>query len=156
MKKFLKIGSVLLLALILVGCAAKEDKVVTCTLTSKDTTNGYELSSTYELTTDGTIVKNVKSTEIVISDNEKILSAFESTLRNTYDKMNQTYGGYETNISVANGKLVSVTKIDYEKLNLEQLLKDQPSMKSAANSKNQLTLAGIEAIYIKLGATCEK
>lgn len=156
MKKIFKISSVLLLALILVGCAAKEDKVIKCTLSSKDAINGYELSSTYEITTDGTIVKSVKSTEIVTSDNESLLSSFETTLKSSYEKMNETYGGYDINITNKDGKVTSITNIDYQKLNLEQLLKDQPSMKNAANSKNQLTLNGVKSIYQSLGATCEE
>ncbi len=155
MKKILKLSVVMLLALVLVGCGAKEDKVLKCTLKQNDVVNGYSAESIYEITTDGKIVKNVVSTEIVTSSDESILKTFETTLKNSYGKMNETYGGYDNNIKIENGKLTSVTKIDYTKLDIKKLVEDQPTMKNATNSSNQLTLEGIQAIYKALGATCE-
>ena len=70
--------------------------------------------------------------------------------------MNDTYGGYDVNITNADGKVTSVAKIDYSKLNIEQLVKDDPSMKNAVNDKNELTVTGIKSMYSAMGITCEK
>ncbi len=157
MKKILKSCLIIVMVMMLVGCSSpEEEKTVTCTLHKNDVINNYELNSTYEVKSKGEVVTNVTSTEVVTSDSEEILSYFEETLNNTYKTMNDTYGGYDVNITNADGKVTSVAKIDYSKLNIEQLVKDDPSMKNAVNDKNELTLTGIKSMYSAMGITCEE
>ena len=70
--------------------------------------------------------------------------------------MNNEYGGYDFKITNENGTLTAITKIDYTKLDMEKLAKDQSSMKNYMNDKNEITLEGIKALYKAMGATCEK
>ena len=152
--------------IVLSGCGTKKEesknkdesnkKIVSCTLYKKDVSNGYELSSTYKIFAEESIVNGVETTEIISSDNIDTLSYFETTLKNTYDKMNIAYGGYDVSITNQDGKVTSIIKIDYTVLNVEQLLIDNPSMKVAANNNNQLTLDGIISMYEIAGATCKK
>lgn len=80
----------------------------------------------------------------------------EEQLSQNYEKMDESYGGYTTNISKNGNKVVSEVEIDYEHMDVESLLEDQPSMKNYANDNNQLTLEGVKTIYKAMGATCEE
>lgn len=158
MKKILKSCLVIAMVIMLAGCSSvkEEEKTIACTLHKNDVINNYELNSTYEVKTKGEVVTNVTSTEVVSSNSADILSYFEETLNSTYKTMNDTYGGYDVNITNADGKVTSVAKIDYSKLNIEQLVKDDPSMKNAVNDKNELTVTGIKSMYSAMGITCEE
>ncbi len=153
MKKILMSSLVIVLGLFLVGCNSKEERVVKCTLNSSDT---YDIQSVYEITTNGDIVTSVNTIETVTSDQKEVLQIFEKTLKETYQTMNEKYGGYTNNIEIQDNKLTSRTKIDYTKLDFSKLVTDEPTMKNALNSKNELTLKGLKSIYVALGATCEE
>lgn len=156
MSKVLKLLSVLLVVTLLCGCGAtKEEKIVKCSLSKKDTINGYELKSDYNITAAGNIVKKVETKEVITSDTASVLDYFETTLNTTYEKFNKEYGGYTFTIKKEENTVVSDVSIDYAKMNLEKLSKDDSGMKAAMNGNNELTLDGIKAMYKSLGATCE-
>lgn len=155
-KNVLKFSVLTLGVIAMAGCGAKEDYTLKCTLEQNDVINNYKTSSTYEITTDGEIAKKVKTTEIITSENEPFLDTVEENLHETYNSMNEAYGGYTIDITKEDGKITSVVEIDYTTLDIESLLEDQPSMKSYANDKNQMTLEGIKGIYTAMGATCEE
>ena len=157
MKKCIKIFLVLLLSIVLVGCGAKNEKVVKkCTLSMDQTANGYKLDSTYTIYATDDSVTSVETEEIVTSDNESIRQYFETTLNETYKTANETYGGYTYNVKNENNKVTSTVTIDYNKMNLNQFVKDNAAMKNYVNKKNKLTLDGVKKIYEDLGATCEQ
>ena len=141
----LALSSVLILT---AGCG--EEKQMKCTLSQNNDTNGYQLTSTYNITSQNGIVKKVQTEENIESGKEEIINAFKQTLETTYSSMNENYGGYDYNI-----KLTSKVTIDYEKVDLEKLAKNEPSTKSMLNSKNQVTLSGLQKVYENMGATCK-
>lgn len=157
MKKFLKLVAVLLVVVILCGCGVKseEEKVIKCTSSQKDLTNGYEIRSEYNIYTKGDIVKSVKTKETVTSDQESILSYFQTTLNTTYEKYNNEYGGYKYEV-VKDGNIVtSDVEIDYSKMDIKKFSDDNTSLKSYMNDNNELTVDGLKSMYKSLGATCE-
>lgn len=156
MKNILKFLAIFSLVIILAGCTSKTDeKVVKCTLNQNNVAQKYEIKSVYNIYTDGSVVNKVKTTEEVISDNSSILDYFENYTNTMYKNMNDAYGGYDFNITKEDGKLISVTKINYLKLDRKKLAKDQPTMKSYMNDDYMLTLEGIKSMYEQMGATCE-
>lgn len=146
----LALSSVLILT---AGCG--EEKQMKCTLSQNNDTNGYQLTSTYNITSQNGIVKKVQTEENIESGKEEIINAFKQTLETTYSSMNENYGGYDYNITAATNKLTSKVTIDYEKVDLEKLAKNEPSTKSMLNSKNQVTLSGLQKVYENMGATCK-
>lgn len=151
MKKFFVFLPILLLSL--VGCDEKSGTLV-CTLSSNDVINGYKLDSIYKINYFGKTVKSVETIETVISDSSETIDYFETTLNDTYKKMNDSYGGYVYNVTKEDGKVVSNVTIDYSKVNIEQLVKDQPLLKSYVDD-NKLLLGGLKSMYESMGATCE-
>lgn len=159
MKKFkgiLGLVSCLLFVVLLVsGCGTEEEKKLSCTLYRKDVVNNYELDSTYVVYYKGDVVNRVETTEVISSSDDAILELFDSSLNSTYEAMNNAYGGYDYTVTKAEGKVTSVTKIDYTTLNLEQLVTDDSSIKSIVNEDNQITIDGIKQLYEQTGAECK-
>lgn len=142
--------------IVLSGCSKQEnEKIITCTLEQNNVAYGYKLSSVYKAITDGKVVKKVETTEVATSDNQEVLNYFENYINTLYGNMNNAYGGYDYKVTNENGKVTSITKIDYIVLNKEKFVEDQPSMKTYMNEDNMITVDGIITMYETLGATCE-
>lgn len=139
--------------LLLTGCGEKKG-TIHCTLTTTDNVNGYTVNADYNIHYKGDYVEYVENTETVTSDNETTLATFESQFNVLYNGMNENYGGYTYSIKKDTGKLTSTVKIDYAKMDLDKLVKDQPTMKNYVKNK-KMSKEGIENTYKALGATCE-
>lgn len=139
--------------LLLTGCGEKKG-TIHCTLTTTDKLNGYTVNADYNIHYKGDYVEYVENTETVTSDNEETLASFESQFNVLYNGMNENYGGYTYSIKKDTGKLTSTVKIDYDKMDLDKLVKDQPTMKNYVKNK-KMSKEGIENTYKALGATCE-
>lgn len=163
MKKVRKIFGITICAvavlLLVSGCGSKqavaaEEKTLSCTLHRRDVINNYELDSTYVVYYKNNVVNKVKTTEVVSSSDQTIIDYFKETLDSSYSAMDKAYGGYEYTITPEDGKVTSITSIDYTKINMDQLIKDDASIKSIVNSKNQITVNGIKKLYQQMGAEC--
>ena len=131
----------------------EESGSITCSLYSKDVVNNYELTSTYIINYTGEFVDSVNTKEVVDSNVSSILDTLEETLNSTYNASNEAYGGYIYKITRSDTQVVSDVYIDYEKMNLEQFVIDQPVLKSYMKD-GKLTVEGIKSIYTSMGATC--
>ena len=147
---------ILLFAVLLfAGCnESKKEETTKCSISSKDVVNNYELNSEYVIYYTGDTVNRVHTVEKVKSDSDSIIDTFKTTIENMYKSMNDSYGGYEYSTKVNGNELVSTTDIDYNKMNVEQYVKDQPTLKSYFKD-GKITLEGVKKIYNALGATCE-
>jgi uncharacterized lipoprotein YehR (DUF1307 family) len=156
MKKLLMCFSLILGVFLLTSCSLGGDKVLKCTYNIEDTEEGYELKSTYNVYYNGEVVNKIHSVETITSDDQEVLNYFNTYLNNLYSTMNDTYGGYTYSVNQTSSKLTVDTTIDYKKIDLDKLLEDQPTMKDAANDKNQLTKDGVVDLYDAMDITCEK
>lgn len=154
MKKKVIILSIMSIFL-LSGCGNKEELVTKCSSTQNNLQANYTLKSEYTIYSQKGIVNKVESIETVNSTSEAILDYFESYLTSTYEKTNNTYGGYTNKIVKNEDGIVSTTTIDYKAMNIDKYVEDNSAMKNYVNSKNELTLDGLKAAYQALGATCE-
>ena len=143
------------MTLLLSGCGKEIAQTMTCTLTQKDVVNQYELDATYVVNYTGDLVTDVETTEVVTSDDTTVLDNFEQQLNQIYQAMQENYGGYDIDIQNDGKKVTSIVKIDYQKLNFDQLIEDNSAMKNYVNDKNQLTLDGIKTMYQSQGISCE-
>ncbi len=137
--------------LVLTGCG-KKSGTIKCTLTNDLST--YKLESTYTVNYTGKTVDSVDTVEKITSDNSAVLDTFEKTLKTTYETANKTYGGYNIDIKRTDSEVISTVKIDYNKMNISQYVKDQPTLKAYVDG-DKLTVDGIKSIYVAMGATCE-
>lgn len=154
MKKGLKILFISLFVILISGCGKSNKEVVsTCTLSSNQSSNGYKISSNYEIHSKDGLVNSVTTKETVESDNEQVRSYFKKTLEDSYNTANESYGGYTYNVTEDGNKVISDVTIDYSKMNLEKFVNDNSQMKSSIKN-NRISLDGMKKIYEALGATC--
>ena len=154
MKKGLKILFISLFVILISGCGKSNKEVVsTCTLSSNQSSNGYKISSNYEIHSKDGLVNSVTTKETVESDNEQVRSYFKMTLEDSYNTANESYGGYTYNVTEDGNKVISDVTIDYSKMNLEKFVNDNSQMKSYIKN-NRISLDGMKKIYEALGATC--
>lgn len=154
MKKGLKILFISLFVILISGCGKSDKEVVsTCTLSSDQSSNGYKISSNYEIHSKNGLVNSVTTKETVESDNEQVRSYFKKTLEDSYNTANESYGGYTYNVTENANKIISDVTIDYSKMDLNKFIKDNSQMKSYIKN-NKISLDGMKKIYEALGATC--
>lgn len=144
-----------MLLVVLTGCQSKEKSgTIICNLSTNDVISGYKLQSEYKIHYNGDYVDSVETTETITSDSEDVLENFETTLTGTYQKMDEAYDGYTYKISNKNGKVTSNVTIDYGIMDVEQLVKDQPSFRSYVKD-NKILVQGLKSIYEGNGAVCK-
>lgn len=150
MKKFIFILPVFLICL--TGCGT-ETGSIECILSTDDVINGYQLNSTYKINYKGDFAESVETTEIVTSDSTDTLDYFENYLNTTYQTFDDTYGGYTYKVTKEDGKVTSDVTIDYNEMDIEQYVEDQPSLKTYVED-NKILKDGLISIYEDMGATC--
>ncbi len=157
MKKYFKLFTLVIALLLLTGCGADDTVklVKTCRATQTDPTGNYKIESEYKVYGKNDVVEKVETIETVTSNNKDLLDTFEEQINSTYEGLNSTYGGYDYKVTNENGKVVSKTTIDYNKMNLKKFVEDNTSMKEYVNSDSKILVKGIEKIYQALGAVCE-
>lgn len=151
-----KIGIVLSLCVcmgILSGCGAKA-KTIECNLSQKNAS--YEIKSTYKIYATGDVVDKVETVETATSQQSTILDTLEQSLNTQYENQQKLYGGYDFKVTKSDSKVESKVTIDYSKVNMDQMTKDNTALKSFVNKKNRLTVDGAISIYEALGAVCKK
>lgn len=127
-------------------------KTKTCTLSTDVST--YQVEATYNIMYKSDVVEKVETVEVVTSDDQDILDTFEDTLNQQYKTMKRTYGGYEFEVTNNGSKVESRVTIDYNKVDMDQLVKDSDELEDYVNSNNRLTVDGITKLYKSMGATC--
>lgn len=141
------------LLVFLTGCNTKTGSI-NCTLSARDVVNGYGLESNYKINYTGKYVDSANTYEVVTSNIDSIIDNFEKTLNASYSAVANAYGGYTYEIIKEEGKIISVVDIDYKKMNLEQYVEDQPTLKSYVKD-GKLLVEGLKSLYESMGATCE-
>jgi hypothetical protein len=139
------------------SCAIGGDKILKCTFYTNDTEAKYTINSHYKVYyNEDEIVSKINTVEVVTSTEKTVLDYFQNYMNTTYSTMDSTYGGYTYSVERASNKVSADSTIDYKVLNLDKLVTDEPSIKSAINTKGELTLDGIKDIYETMGITCEE
>ena len=133
---------------------APKQATIYCESSTRDVVNGYETISEYTIYYTGDYVDKVDTVETVISDSTEILDTMEVYINNTYDSMNNAYGGYSYEVIKEDDKVISNVVIDYSKMDLDQYVTDQPIMANYVLD-GKFLLDGIVEIYEATGATCK-
>lgn len=151
MKKIILLGIVLLL--FVTGCGSTKEEKMVCTRTA--TMNGMEMDFRYEVYYQGNNVNKVKTREKVKSESEVTLKNLENqakTLYSNFDKIEN----YDYNVTIEGNTLTSTTNINYQKINIDELLKIDSSIQQLLNDNNKIDLEKITQVYEQTGATCNK
>ena len=109
----------------------------------------------YKIIAKKDIVNKVEITQVIESDDEKVLKDFKSQLEEQYKSNKKTYGGYTYKVNIKGKKLTADVTIDYKKFDLDKFVKANGAMKEYVNKKNELTLDGAKKMYKSTGAKCK-
>ena len=151
MKKTILLGIILLI--FVTGCGTTKEEKMVCTRTA--TMNGMELDFRYEVYYQGNNVNKVKTREKVKSESDVTLKNLESqakTLYSNFDKIKN----YNYSVTIEDNTLISTTNINYQKINIDELLKIDSSINQLLNDNNKIDIEKITKVYEQTGATCSK
>ena len=155
MKKVLQGVVFSMLILMASGCGNEKEVMKTCTMTTNNVAENYKMENEYKVYGKGKVATKAVTIETVTSEDQEVLDYLEDYVRTSYEKNNKAYGGYSHKLTNENGKLVSETTIDYTKMDVKKFVEDNSVMKNYVNSKDQLLIDGLLAIYKATGATCK-
>lgn len=158
MKKKLLILGIIALVLI-TGCGqgskditVKEEKMV-CTRTAN--MNNLEMDFNYEVYYEGNNVNKVQTTEKITSEDTSVLEQSKQQIENLYSNFDNIEN-YNYNVVIEGNTLTSTTDINYEKIDIDELLEIDSSISQLLNDDNKIDLEKITQVYEQTGATCEK
>lgn len=158
MKKKLLILGIITLVLI-TGCGqgskditVKEEKMV-CTRTGN--MNNLEMDFNYEVYYEGNNVNKVQTTEKITSEDTSVLEQSKQQIENLYSNFDNIEN-YNYNVVIEGNTLTSTTDINYEKIDIDELLEIDSSISQLLNDDNKIDLEKITQVYEQTGATCEK
>lgn len=158
MKKKLLILGIIALVLI-TGCGqgskditVKEEKIL-CTRTGN--MNNLEMDFNYEVYYEGNNVNKVQTTEKITSEDTSVLEQSKQQIENLYSNFDNIEN-YNYNVVIEGNTLTSTTDINYEKIDIDELLEIDSSISQLLNDDNKIDLEKITQVYEQTGATCEK
>lgn len=155
MKKVLRLGIIVFFVICIFGCQKKADnqKKVTC-YQRGITENGVAVSYTYKITSEDDIVKLVQSEEKITSMDKTLLEDYKEKVERLYSEYSDIEH-YHYNVQINGTVLLSTVKIDYSKINVEEMAKINPSI-SIYMSEGNLKLEDLISIYESSGNVCRE
>ena len=148
-----KIGIILFVSLLLlVGCTTKEESgVLTCTRTAKQ--GNIDLSLNYKIAYTGEYVNTIETTEIVKSEDQNTLNLYKTQLENVYEPY-KSIDYYENEVTIEGDTLTSKTKIDYEHINVDDLI-EIDSANEQILKDGKAKVSDFRSMYESIGASCK-
>lgn len=143
----------ILLLLIMVFLVTNNHKSgkMKCVYTS--TSDVIETSSVYLITYKNNIVSKLESKEVIISNDENMLNEYKTTLELVYNEYNNLKY-YDNSITLKDNKLETITKVNYEKLDINKFISINKSNKDLFTN-NKVKLSTLKKIYKQNGAKCK-
>ena len=155
-KKLLLYGGIILLFLLLIiYLVFIRNRKMVCTSESDQSSNGYKITTTYEVIYKAGTVKKTTITEKVTSKEKEVIDRFEKDWKDQYEYNKNTYGGYEYKLTTKKDSISSNIIIDYDKFNLKKFSRLNAAMKEYMKD-DKLTIDGAQKMYEASGAKCKR
>lgn len=159
MKKVVILGIALLL--FVTGCGQQignndshtKDAKMICTRTAN--MNGLEMDFRYEVYYQENDVNKVQTTEKITTDSTETLQAYQQQIKTLYSNFDNIKH-YNYDVKIEGNTLISTTDINYQKMNIDELLTVDSSIEQLLNDNRKIDLDKITQVYEQLGATCKK
>lgn len=130
----------------------KDDKMI-CTRTANAT--GLKMDFRYEVYYQGNDVNKVQTAEKITSDSTETLQAYQQQIKSLYSNFDNIEH-YNYDVKIEGNTLISTTDINYQKMNIDELVNVDSSIEQLLNDDRKIDLDKITQVYEQLGATCEK
>lgn len=136
----------------LTGCSEKKG-VLVCTK-NQDIDSSTKLESIYNVSYKDGYVTSIDTTETITSDKSEVLETYKTNLESVYSKYNDIKY-YDNNIKIEGNKLISITTVNYEKIDTDKLIEvDKNNAAAIENGKVKVTT--LKSAYEQLDATCKE
>lgn len=172
MKKGYRVLICLLCSFLLVGCNEKKEEKMEANLSNSividetgakavckidydySDSEGYVIGAKFVIFADeNDIVTRVVGEQIAATNNKAKLANIQSKMETTHQDASK-YGGYQYDIKISGKQLIIDTDIDYTKLNLEEMAKNNEELKVYLTEDYKYKLSDIQAVYMMTGAEC--
>lgn len=151
MKKFL-LALILSGVIFITGCGAEEEKTMECSRSLNQA--GIKMELSYKVSYKGDYVTVIKSEEKITSDNSATLELYKTQLESV-TKSFKDIEYYDHEVEIDGDTLTSTIKIDYTKIDTDELIEIDSAMKQIIKD-GKVAVKDIEALYSQMGITCEK
>lgn len=135
--------------LIICGCTPKNG---TLTCTNRMNKNGIVLNTDYTVKYKNNYVTMVKTVEVIEAKKEVLLE-YQEALKSSYEPYNEL-DGYQNEIVIKKGTLISTTMIDYSKIDTKKLISLDQNNKTVVKD-GKVKLEDMKKIYQEMGAICK-
>ena len=158
MKKYLMF--IVLISFLFTGCFNKKtndnensvEEINTVCSGKQNIKEDVSVDTEYEIKSkDGKVITLI-STEIITSNDTEYLNTTKEDIEKTYS-IYKDINNYEYNITLENNKLISKTKINYEKVDLKKLIEVDPANENIIVN-DSVNLKTLKDMYESLGNKC--
>ena len=158
MKKYLMF--IVLISFLITGCFNKKtndnensvEEITTVCSGKQNIKEDVSVDTEYEIKSkDGKVITLI-STEIITSNDTEYLNTTKEDIEKTYS-IYKDINNYEYNITLENNKLISKTKINYEKVDLKKLIEVDPANENVIVN-DSVNLKTLKDMYESLGNKC--
>lgn len=151
-KRIVPILGILLVIILITAliCFNKKDGTMICTMQTEE--NEIKIKAKYQIEYKNKVVETIVTKEEITSEDEEILKNYKTLLENMYQEYNKI-DYYMNKVEIKNDTLTSITKINYKKIDLEQLITIDSNNRSIIED-NQVSLKKLKQAYTQQGARC--
>ena len=128
----------------------KESDAMVCNYEVKK--DDYTLTGIYTVEYEDNYVTNVKTKEIINSNNDSILQSFKTQISSTYSPYDELEH-YNYDIELSDNVLTSTTDIDYTKIDMDKMITIDSSVEKILVD-GKININTMKAIYTTMGAKC--
>lgn len=150
MRKIILGVAMCLCLLLLTGCGT-EQKMMKCSRNLNQ--NGAVVDLQYEVLYTGKDVDVIKSTEKITSDNQELLETYQKMVEEQFAPYKEIEH-YESNVSINDSVLTSMTTIDYGKIDTSKMI-EVDSANGQLIKDGKVKLDTLKSLYRQMGITCE-
>lgn len=140
---------------VLSGCGKPKvprERIMECTRNEEK--NGVKMDFVYRITYKGDNVLRVNNKEIVVTDNEEIMTYIYDEVQKLVDKF-EGVEGYDVTLSLDGNTMTNISNIDYEIVDFDKLIEMDSSTKLLLTD-GKIKIYTIRSTYEAMGNVCEE
>ncbi len=138
--------------MLLTGCGTPKEGKLVCT-SKQQIDETTTLESTYNVSHKDGYVTQLNTKETITSDKKETLEVYKKNLESVYSAYNGIEH-YNNDIKIEGNKLISITKVNYEKLDTKKLIEIDKN-NEAAIENGKVKVSVLKNAYEQLNATCK-
>lgn len=150
MKKIILILVIIFTIIIFICFFNRSSGIMICTY--RNSADIYSIDTMYKVSYNNKIVNKVYTKEEIISSDEDLLKDYKFTLDSIYSKY-RNFDNYSNKVILEKNKIISITNINYQKLDVDEFIKIDKNNKNLFDNK-KIKINNLKKLYKANGAKC--